>query len=241
MNRRELPDEERCTADTRDGGRCKLAREPGDNLCFRHSATGELPDEERCTGLISGGYDHQDRRGERCRNRRMVGLPVCRMHGANKTAREIGRIRRAEEELMAQASRLVGTPVENPLTELAALAGRARALMDVLEARVEALLDAPDESGEYTETGGIRYKGGAGEQIRGEVQLYERSMDRLGKMLVDIGRLNIDERLAKLEERQIELVISALEVGLNAAGVRDPQQRETAKTAAGRHLRAVGS
>lgn len=217
MSRIPPPEDERCTGINRDGSRCKMHATTSGGTCRKHDPDYELPDEQRCTGIISGGYDHQERAGERCRAPRLTGLPVCKMHGGgNKRAQQIGRMRVAEEKLMASASKLVGTPVENPLTELAALAGRARALMDLLEGRVEALLDA--ESGDENAgeaKGGIRYKGGAGEQIRGEVQLYERSMDRLGKLLVDIGRLNIDERLAKVTDAQAQAVMAAVEAAID--------------------------
>lgn len=237
---REIPDAWRCTGVKKDGTRCGQYREDGFDTCWRHRPGYQIPDHQRCTGHISGGTDHQDRAGERCGNWRLTGQTVCGKHGGKAPAAlEAARIRVAEEKLMADASRLVGTPVDNPLTELAKLAGRARALMDLLEERVDALLDAPDDDLDSGTTGGIRYKGGAGEQIRGEVQLYERSMDRLGTLLTSIARLNIDDRLVKIEERQVEAVVAALEAGLTAAGIRDQEQRALAKNTAARILRAV--
>lgn len=236
----ERPPERLCIHVGEDGKRCNSWRRKGESTCLFHDPDG-IPDHLRCTAPISGGIDNQEHRGERCQRMRAVGLPVCHMHGASKAARRVGQLRVAEEKLMASASRLVGEPVENPLTELANLAGRARALMERLEARVEALLDAESEDGtggaEFSS--GIRYEARSGEQIRGEVQLYERSMDRLGKILVDIGRLDIDSRLAKIQERQIEVIVAALDAGLTAAGIRDVQQRTLAKTTAARQLRAV--
>ena len=164
---REIPDEKRCTGLKADGSRCDSRRRNGETTCVWHNPGG-LPDRLRCTGLISGGYDHQDRKGERCTRIRNKGLTVCRMHGASKKAAQPGLLRIAEEKLMASASRLVGAPVDNPLTELALLAGRARALMESLETRVEALLDADSEDGTGDPggfSGGIRYKGGAGELL----------------------------------------------------------------------------
>lgn len=232
-----ISDEKRCTFIKANGDRCGAARSTGKDLCFRHDPDWASED-KLCTAHISGGYDHRDRAGERCPHLRMQGLTVCRVHGG-AAQKAVGRRRVAEEKLMAEVTRLAGRPVENPLTELSLLAGRARALMDVLEGRVQKLLDADDGVDGGEGDGGIRYRGTAGEQIRGEVQLYERAMDRLGRMLVDIGRLNIDERLAKIEQRQVEAVVAAIEAGLSAAGVRDPQQRAIGKSAAARHLRAV--
>jgi hypothetical protein len=234
--------EPRCIGVRTDGAPCGNAQRPGYDTCWRHDPNGyEVPDAYRCTGHVTGGFSRPEKAGQRCRNWRIPGLNVCRIHGgATQGAKEAARIRVAEHKLEAAVSRLAGTPVENPLSELAAVAGRAKALMDILEQRVQDLLDVEAGEAFQDETrGGIRYKGTAGEQIRGEVVLYERAIDRFGKLLVDIGRLNIDERLARINEMQIEAFIGALEAGLNAAGVRDPQQRAQAKTVAARHLRSV--
>lgn len=146
---------------------------------------------------------------------------------------------------MELAETLVGAPVDNPLTELANLAGRARAWMELLQGRVEKLLEAHDDAeveqdhgGAGPKSKGIRYQAGAGEQLRAEVALYERSMDRLGKFLSDYGRLGIDERLAKITELQAEKVIAAIDAALAHAGVTGKTATE-AKQVAARHLRAV--
>ncbi|MFF3151818.1 hypothetical protein [Streptomyces sp. NPDC057910] len=137
----------------------------------------------------------------------------------------------ADARLDEQLNRLlVGTgaaPVDNPLRALAALAGEMVALKDGLAALVRKL--DVDE---------IRYKGGAGEQIRAEVILYERALERTGQLLVNIARLNIDDRLAAIEERQADAVITAIEVALASVGVRGEEAIEAKKIAA-RHLRSV--
>ena len=172
----------------------------------------------------------------------MAGQNVCRSHGgAAVQSRLAGARRAAEAKLQKQAAELVGSPVDNPLTELAALAGRARAWMELLEARTRKLLEAGDESADGSEGGsteGIRYKGGAGEQIRGEIQLYERAMDRLGKFLADYGRLNIDERLSQITSNQAERVIAAIDAVIAYLGATG-EQAVGAKKVAARHLRAV--
>lgn len=211
--------------------------------------TNETPDARRCASTIRG-VSRPERRGEPCGNWAMKGQTVCGKHGGKAPQNmKAAALRLADADLDRQASKLVGKPVANPLTELSRLAGRARALVEVLEGRVETLLDADGEDrcphcdGDLTVDGGsgsgIRYRGGAGEQIRGEIQLYERAMDRLGRVLADIGRLKIDERLAAITAKQAGVIIAALEAGLNAAGVRDPGQRTLAKSAASRELRAV--
>lgn len=144
--------------------------------------------------------------------------------------------RALEREIANTVERLDGKAVDNPLTELAALAGRARTWMDLMEVRVQKLLAADDTEG--GDSGGIRYRGGAGEQLRAEVALYERAMDRLGKFLTDYGRLGIDERLAKIEQSKADAIIAAIDAALTHAGVTGELAAEAKKVAA-RHLRAV--
>lgn len=61
--------------------------------------------------------------------------------------------------------------------------------------------------GELTE---IRYKSGAGEQIRAEIRLYENAMDRAARVLTDIVRLGIEDRLSRIDEAQVALVSTAV-------------------------------
>lgn len=67
------------------------------------------------------------------------------------------------------------------------------------------------------------------EQVRAEIQLYERAVDRTARLLVDIGRLNLDERLVKISERQGNLISEILQKVLGKIGLTD-EQRETAQT-----------
>jgi hypothetical protein len=184
------------------------------------------PDDRRCTGICSGGTTRPERKGERCGQWAVPGLNVCRFHGGSKKARAVGEQRVAEAKLMALATQLVGEPVDNPLAELSKLAGRARAWMELLEGKVEALGDE------------MRYEGKVGEQLRAEVALYERAMDRLGKFLADFGRLNIDERLSRIEEAKADVVLRAIDAALAHAGITGIQATE-AKRVAARHLRAA--
>lgn len=233
------PEERRCTDTARNGKPCKLWARRGTDKCTMHSVDGP-----RCTADVSG-ISHPENAGTRCRKPAEPGQDVCDKHGGKSPQAKSAAARRiVEAELMELAEDLVGAPVDNPLTELANLAGRSRAWMELLQKRVEKLLesgtDTEGEEGHNSgKSNGIRYQAGAGEQIRAEIQLYERAMDRLGKFLADFGRLRIDERLAKISERQADTVIGAIEAALNAAGVRDQTQRTAAKQAAARHLQLV--
>jgi len=234
------PEDRRCTEITRSGTRCRVWALSDSDKCTMHSEDGR-----RCTADVSG-ISHPENAGQRCRKPAEPGQDVCVKHGGNSPqARSAAARRIVESELMTLAESLVGAPVDNPLTELAALAGRARAWMELLQIRVEKLIetsegadDQQDRDSGSTKKAGIRYQAGAGEQLRAEVALYERSMDRLGKFLADYGRLGIDERLAKITEMQAEKVIAAIDAALAHAGITGKVATE-AKQVAARHLRAV--
>lgn len=87
----------------------------------------------------------------------------------------------------------------------------------------------------------IRFTDGkGGEQLRSEIAVYERAMDRAVGVLSQIIRLGIGERLAKVQERQVEAVVTALELVLTEMGL-DQQQRQEAARGFARHLRAVSA
>ncbi|MFJ5151369.1 hypothetical protein ACIQCF_07235 [Streptomyces sp. NPDC088353] len=169
--------------------------------------------------------------GAQCGAYAMRGQDVCRFHGgATKKARAAGAQRVAEAELTEQTRRALAVldvaPVDNPLTALSELAGQVVAWKDALAERVNAL-----ERIRFTDDKGA-------EQLRAEVALYERSMDRCINVLGTIGRLKIDERLAAISEKQADVVIAAIEAALAHAGVIGERAADAKKVAA-RHLRSV--
>jgi hypothetical protein len=46
-----------------------------------------------------------------------------------------------------------------------------------------------------------RYEGATAEQVRAEIVLYERALDRTARVLTDIARLDIEERQMRLADR----------------------------------------
>jgi hypothetical protein len=158
------------------------------------------------------------------------GIGPCRLHGGNfANVAKAAERKRAEAELQSVLAGLgVARPVANPLEALRQLAGEILLLKDVLRGMVERL-------------GSVRYDGLAGEQVRGEIQLYERALDRAAKVLVDIGRLNIDERLAAITQRQADVVVAAIKAGLDAAGVGHGEERTRANAAVAAELRKYGT
>lgn len=167
---------------------------------------------------------------KQCPHPAMTGQNICRMHGgAAPQSRRAGERRAAEAELVTQVhnqlARLDVAPVDNPLTALAELAGQVVAFKDALAGRVNALTE-------------IRYQGASGEQLRAEIALFERAMDRCNSVLGNMGRLNIDERLARVSERQVDALTGAVDALLGHLGITGEQAVE-AKRFLARKLRAV--
>lgn len=117
----------------------------------------------------------------------------------------------------------VSTPVTDPLSELAKLAGDVIAWKDFLAGRI-------------AEMEQLAYRGMAGEQIKGEIQLFGQALDRCDRVLSSIARLNIDDRLARITEAQATMVLKAFDRALQAAEVPE-RKRATALREGVKHLR----
>ena len=125
------------------------------------------------------------------------------MHGG-RTAK--ARERAAEEEARKQIARLDLPPVEDPLSELAKVCAQVVAWKDSMAGRVN-------------ELNSLRYSTEGGEQLRAEVALWERALDRCERFLTAMARLDIDERLAKISEARAEMIITVFAAALERAGV----------------------
>lgn len=180
--------------------------------------------ERKCTATAK-------RSGKPCLRWALKGQKVCRVHGGRAPQALAAAERRiTETKLMEDTERALArldvAPVDNPLTALSQLAGQVLAWKDALADRVNDL-----NAVRFTDEKGA-------EQLRSEVALYERAMDRSVNVLGVIGRLKIDERLAAISEQQAKAVIAAIEAALAHAGVTGRAAVE-AKQIAARHLRAV--
>lgn len=77
----------------------------------------------------------------------------------------------------------------------------------------------------------------AGEQLRSEIMLYERAVDRATKTLERIARLGIEERLTRIAERQVAIVETAIVRTLQELDMPVDLQA-TARTRIVKHLRS---
>lgn len=180
-----------------------------------------MSDTRKCTG--------RNRAGKPCGNPPVKGALVCRMHGGlAPQVQAKAKQRLAEQEIRAGLAHLGVTAVDDPFTELSKLAGQVVAFKDALAEKVNELTS-------------IRYEAsGAGtEQLRAEVALFERALDRCAAVLGLIAKLNIDDRMARISERQAAAVVRALDAGLAHAGVTGPMA-VAARAVAARELRSTG-
>jgi hypothetical protein len=137
----------------------------------------------------------------------MVGQMRCRFHGGKSPQALAAAQRRLAVERATRAiDREQLPPVNDPVAVLQALASEALALKDYFAQRVRALEE-------------LRYKGGAGEQVRGELLLYERALDRSARFCSDLARLGLDERQVRVSERQGELLAECIERALAVCGL----------------------
>lgn len=138
------------------------------------------------------------------------GLKVCDSHGGRAPqSRKAAEDELARRKITETVQILDAAPITDPLRALQQLAGEVVEWKDALAARVDLHK--------------LRYESAIStEQIRGEVQLLERAMDRCSTVLSTIAKLKIDERLAAIDEATAAMVIRAMEAGLASAGVAGP-------------------
>lgn len=182
-----------------------------------------MSDPKRCRAHRSNG--------EPCKRPPIRGGTVCSSHGGRAPAVRAAAGRRlAEQEATREVARL--TDARGPLSlpdvyrEMLTTAGNAVAWQRVLRERVESLDD-------YSSTAM------GAEQVRADVVLFERAMDRTAKVLELVARLDLDTRLTHISAQQGEQVARVLRVGLDAAGL-STGQREAAEAAMVLELRKIG-
>lgn len=153
----------------------------------------------------------------------------CRMHGGTSPkAKQRAERERVDDDMRDLVSRFDMGPVDDPLTALKGMAGEVVAWKDAMREQVEKLNTLSHRT-EY------------GEQAKAVVQLFERAMDRAGEFLFKIARLNIDERLAAVTERQAEMIEEAFFAALDEAGVpvQDVDTRSKVAVAYAKHLSVI--
>lgn len=143
--------------------------------------------------------------GQPCRARAITGAAVCRVHGGRAPqVRTAAAARAAEQRAMRELRRRGYDPVTDPLRKLQEVAGETEALKTLFSEAAGRLRE--DE---------WRYKHPhAGEQVRGERQLYTRYLLQLGELLVKINKLDVDDRIYRITEAQATHVAAVVERAL---------------------------
>jgi len=132
-----------------------------------------------------------------------AGTGRCKLHGGCSPASVTAGL---NEQAARELALLDVEPVTNALEELARLAGQAVRWKDNMAAKVNALTQ-------------LRYEGGQGtEQVRSEILLWERALDRCITTLTAIVRLNIEGRMAAVREATVRMLEQALDSALEASG-----------------------
>jgi hypothetical protein len=150
------------------------------------------------------------RTGLRCRKFAIHGGTVCDRHGGRAPQVKRAAARRVAVE---KARKLILTPepVDDPIEKLLELAADAVALKDALKSHVEELERVGTNPGDRW-----------GEQVRPELDAYLRSLRECERVLASIARLDLQERMVRLDEARAELVVQVIERVLRRAGV-DPK------------------
>lgn len=161
-----------------------------------------------------------------------VGFGPCSSHGGNS---QNGRLTAVQDQIMTEAKTQLNRlghaePVEDPLTKLSEIAGEAVMWKDIMAERI---MELQDDEWRYQDAKGA-------EQLRSEVLLWERAIDRCERFLTAMARLRIDERLAKISEAQAAIVTKAIVMTMAEIGLNREQQEE-ARQVVVRHLRAIDS
>jgi hypothetical protein len=107
--------------------------------------------------------------------------------------------------------------MEDAYAELEKLAAEAAIFRQICFERLEVL-----------GTDAWRYEGKTGEQLRSEVALYERAMDRSQKFLVDYARLGIAEKRVKIAEAQAMILVGVIQNILGRLDLTRDQKRLSA-------------
>jgi hypothetical protein len=226
-----------CTFVLEDGRTCGHHEVDGLGFCLWHVPDEMLEEAEEVTGHYRCRHDFGEPGA--CHNMAVTETdpPACKIHGANRGSNTHkaamgrvveGRVQDRMVEILSENGERLLNPkrLDNPLIELLRLADEMAEWKDIMRGIVVYLVDRQRLRSAHSKVG---------EQLRAEVLLYERALERLAKILQDIARLGIETKLASIEERQVQVVETALAAALNASGL-DIVDQQRAKTVLRREL-----
>lgn len=228
-----------CAGKTNSGLPCGNNEIEGLEYCLHHVPDELLEEAEEVAGFRRCRFNFGQPGA--CRYFAAAGTepPACKDHGANagSSTRKNGALRlvngqanrRLNEIMSAEGEALLAAAaIEDPLDELLKLGGEVRAFKEILRLMV-ARMDIA--TWRYTNSK-------LGEQLRAEILLYERAIERYGSLLMGIAKLRIKEHRLAIDERMVQAIESALNTALQASGANLEGQAEARKVLR-RELKAV--
>jgi DNA polymerase III gamma/tau subunit len=176
-----------------------------------------ITDEQKCHGLSrSNNY-------KPCPNKETFpGSGVCKMHGGMNPNVAHMALRRATLTSVAKVANEVveGTVVypDNPFDTLNATLVECRHFKELLERKLNQMANEGEEW-RFTDKSGA-------EQLRSEIALYERALDRMVRAATALSKLNLEERFAKLSEKQAMSMIWIINEVFKRVGLTEAQREE---------------
>lgn len=212
---------------------CRDREVEGLEYCLAHMPADLLDEAEDITGVRrcrgEGGQ------GECARTAiKATDPPACRWHSSRRGRKDAnlrvieGRVADAADKVAAEADLDNPPPLINPLQELL-LAGARAGEWERVARRVMTSLG--EQSWRY-QTGKV------GEQVRAELLLWERALDRQISVLEKLARLNIAQQLVGIRAETAAMVARALDEALRASGA-DLEGQHRARLALTRSLKVI--
>lgn len=160
----------------------------------------------------------RSRQGRRCVQRAgwgttHIGIGACKLHGGSTPNHQIAAARRLTDQRAQELLAEMGNPepVEDVYGELLGLAGQMKRFSDVMYQMV-------------SELERVGYAGQSGEQVKAEVFAFLKAAERAESILVNISKLNLEERRVRLNEAQATLVYELGRRALAAIGLGEHQE-----------------
>jgi hypothetical protein len=164
---------------------------------------------------------HIKKDGERCKRYSIKGGTVCTTpgHGGTlprvRTAAQFRIARDKKQQEALERLKAQGASRVEVIEELDRLAAEAIVWKDLCREAME----------ELWHLGQIRYEGQTGEQLRAEIALFERMLDRCFNVLAGMVKLNIAEKKVELDKQKAILVAMAIREILRRLDLTIEQQR----------------
>jgi hypothetical protein len=144
---------------------------------------------------------------------------VCGSHGGRAPQVKRAAAKRVVVQQVSRLGLVDAQPIEDPVTALMDLGGEAIALVGALKGHVADLERVGTAPGRW------------GEAVKPEIAAYLGAIREAERILTSIVRLNLTERLVRLDEARAQAVVTVIERVLAAAGL-DPHAQDVRSSVA---------